>query len=218
MTSIRVVKSQKLLKRRILIVDDHPLVLAGIRDALAARSVEVHSARNMQSARRLLGGSETFDLVLLDIHLEDGLAFELAADLRKWSRDTFFAFLTSSRDWNHLTKARQLGARGFLLKDAELDALADSIDRILAGETVFPGIESPHSVPAETAAAVHSLTDKEREVMRYTSQGLLNREIAERMNVALRTVESHRAKAAEKLGAKGTIQLASILATIKHLL
>ena len=54
--------------------------------------------------------------------------------------------------------------------------------------------------------------------MRYTSQGLLNREIADRMNVSLRTVESHRSKAAEKLGARGTIQLASILAELKHLL
>lgn len=206
------------MKRRILIVDDHPLVLAGIRNALANRSIEVHSERTMQAARRLLGSEETFDLILLDIHLEDGLAFELAAELKKWNRDTLFAFLTSSRDWNHLTKARQLGGRGFLLKDAELDAIGDSIERILAGETVFPGIESPHSIPAETAAAVHSLTEKEREIMRYTAQGLLNREIAERMNIALRTVESHRAKAAEKLGAKGTIQLASILATIKPLL
>lgn len=206
------------MKRKVLIVDDHPIVLAGLRGALTNKSVEIHAARTMKAARALLASSETFDLILLDIHLEDGLAFELAAELRKWTRDALFAFLTSSRDWNHLTRARQLGARGFLLKDAELDTIAENVERILAGETVFPGIESPRSIPAETAAAVHDLTDKEREVMRYTSQGLLNREIAERMGVSLRTVESHRAKAAEKLGAKGTIHLASILAEIKHLL
>ncbi len=172
----------------------------------------------MKEARSRLAGSETFDLLLLDIHLEDGLAFELAGELKRSMRDLPVAFLTSSRDWNHLMKARQAGARAFLLKDAELSAIADNLERILAGETVFPGIESPGAVPAETAAAVHSLTDREREVMRYTSQGLLNREIAERMSLGLRTVESHRARAAEKLGAKGTIQLASILAEIKHLL
>ncbi len=206
------------MKRRVLIVDDHPIVLAGIQRALTGLAIEVHCTRSLKDARSILGSAESFDLVLLDIHLEDGLAFDLALELRKSARDLLVAFLTSSRDWNHLVKARQTGARGFLLKDAELDSIAESIERILSGETVFPGIESPQSISAETAAAVHSLTEKEREVMRYTSQGLLNREIADRMNVSLRTIESHRSRAAEKLGARGTIQLASILAELKHLL
>ncbi|MCE9599543.1 MAG: response regulator transcription factor [Spirochaetia bacterium] len=204
-----------------LIVDDHPLVFSGLRNAAmnANRSLEFSLARTIPEAKKRLRKPPPPDLTLFDIHLGDGSGLGLVEELRAEGREFQFAILTGSRDWNHLKKATQLGARGFLLKDSESEQIIADVERMLQGEDLFPGpAQSEQRVTANLAQAFHTLTDREKDVLRCIKAGLLNREVADRLGISVRTVETHRAHACEKLGAQNSVQLSTLLLQLKSLL
>lgn len=205
----------------VLIVDDHPLVFTALK-AAAERHPDTglvfEQARNLAEARRRLERSPSPDLVLLDIQIGDESGFTLAEEL-KGNSDRFFAVLTSSRDWNHLNKAMLLGAQGFLSKDAESEQILSDIERMLKGQRLFPEpLAAAQNFDLDLVRNFHTLTEREREILRYILGGLLNREIAEELKLSLRTVEAHRARASEKLGAQNSIQLSQALLQLRHLL
>lgn len=208
------------MKYSVFFVDDHPLVLAGLQAALKDISeIEVEVARTLTAARERLRRRPAPHLTLLDITLGDENVFDLLEELRGTRQSFSFAMLSSSRDWNHLKRAMRYGALGFLPKDGEPAALVCDIRAMLAGEKRFPNAElPPRSLSDDLLQAFHSLTRREKELLKHVKNGYLNREIAERMNVSIRTVESHRASAAEKLGVQGTLQLSAVVLELAALL
>ncbi len=208
--------------KSILIVDDHPLVFGGLKNALAVHrdtELELEHARTAAEAGRRLRKKPVPSLTLLDIHLGDGSGFSLLEELRAEGYEFPFAVLTASRDWNHLGRATQLGALGFLLKDAESEQIIANIGRILEGEPVFPDSAPVNKkTPAELVRAFHTLTDREREVVKFIQAGLLNREVAERLGIGVRTVETHRSNACAKLGVHNAVQLSAVLLQLRPLL
>jgi two-component system response regulator NreC len=205
--------------RIVLIVDDHPVVVDGLRNAFAAdEKITLEFARNTSEARRRLRKVPVPDLILIDIHLGPDSGFSLIEEWRDSGLDIPFAILTASRDWSYLQKARQYDARGYLLKTSEGSEIARDIHSILSGEEVYPTFyEKQSSTSGDLVRAFHSLTDREKEVLQCIHAGLLNREIAERLQIGVRTVETHRAHAMEKLGARSSVQLSLILIQIQHL-
>lgn len=209
------------LKRSLFFVDDHPLVLAGLENALiGVDDLRIDGvARSRNQAKHRLRIDPLPDLTLLDIQLPDGSVFALLEELQTERRSFPFAILTSSRDWDHLRRAGQLGARGYLLKDSEPLEILSAVRKMISGERLFPDFPVGVQVlPEELILSFHKLTEREKELLRYISKGFMNREIAEMLGISLRTVEAHRANAAEKLGVKGSMQFSTILVQLRDLL
>lgn len=210
--------------KRILFADDHPLVLSGLKSAIMQTADlewlgAVHTCVALKSR---LQKEPVPDLALIDIWLADGIVFTVLHDLFRQNLLPAFAILTGSRDWSHLNQAQQAGAKGYILKEEKPEAIVDSIRRILKGELVFPagtGSQSEQeTLSPDLVKAYHSLSKREKQLLLYIARGYLNREIGEYLNISIRTVENHRARIAEKLGARSPVQLTTMAIQLRDLL
>jgi DNA-binding NarL/FixJ family response regulator len=190
---------------RILIADDHPVVRKGLSSCLSQvqQIAIVGEAINGQDALRK-AKELTPDLVLMDIDMPllNGLT---AADiLRKENPTVKVLILSMHNDSDYVLRILQSGARGYVLKQAPTEELVKAIETIHSGETFFsqdvarlalnqfvrgPG-EGPHT---------GQISAREREVLIAIAEGLSNKEIASRLGVGVRTVETHRERIMRKL-------------------
>ena len=168
----------------ILIIDDHELFLEGAQlifsmhaqqyDIIAAATTE----RALESIRR---GTIDFILVDLDLRDQDGLQF--MQDQVLPLQLIPFAVMTANRDIHSLRRAREAGAYGFILKDYAGRQMVTAVDRMLAGDSVWP------ELPRATDES--ELSDRQLEVLRLLSEGQSNKQIAQHLNVTPETVKSH---------------------------
>lgn len=209
--------------RTLVFADDHPLVLSGLRSLIDARE-DLHWKAALHTGDALkteLTGPSPPDLAVIDIFLSDGNVFRIIEELAHQGRLPPFAILSASRDWTHLQRARTMGARGYLLKEERPETIVESIQRMLNGEYIFPpGVEEPRGagIPGELVGAYHKLTGREKQTLLYISRGYMNREIAEHLGISVRTVENHKARVAEKLGARSGIHLSTLALQLRGLL
>ena len=193
----------------VLVLDDDPSILSGLERLLTAHgySVRLHSEPDDFFH---VGMPEVPACLLLDNQLGDGMTgVQVHAELhrRGWNIPTVFV----TAHWNVQTvvNAMRDGADGFLTKPYNptdlLDAVAQALQRAFALQRA-----ELQAATARTRAA--SLTLREREIVRLVVAGLLNKEIADQLDIALITVKVHRGRAMQKLGAGNAAELAHIAA------
>lgn len=181
---------------RILVVDDHPMVLQGIAASLKRRGHEVSTARDVASAREALGGPAALDLLLLDYNLPPGNGAELLAD-PKVAVPPCVAILSGMTDPEDILAALELGAHAFIPKSIELDHLVRALEEL-------PGLHSEEELgwlwDARQACYVRAsqafprgtvLSPKERKVFMLLRRGLLDKQIAEELKLSIHTVRVH---------------------------
>lgn len=187
---------------RILIVDDHPVVRAGLRTLLDGRAelVVVAEAGDGESALRAAADHRP-DVVLCDLRLGpgiDGVAVTRALAASPVTPPAVVILTTYDHDAD-IVRAVEAGAAGYLLKDAATDELVAAIVAAAAGETVL----SP-TMTARMIATIRTrragLSDRELDVLRLVADGLSNREIAKTLFVSEATVKTHLNHAFGKLG------------------
>ncbi|MCX8050637.1 MAG: response regulator transcription factor [Chlorobi bacterium] len=201
---------------RVVITDDHELARVGLRRLLAADAT-VEVVGEASDGDEALGLVERHkpDVLLLDILMPRRNGLEAAKELR--SRvpvgKPYIIMLTTFEDRYYLEQALAIGADGYLSKDVTQQELLDAIRSVVKGERVFSrtvltlmqGLHGKHShhdqVPTVT------LTKREEEILQLVAQGLTSNEIADRLFISPRTVETHRAHLMEKLGAKNAATL-----------
>ncbi len=199
---------QRTRKIRLLLVDDHPFVREGIKSHLATLAgIEVvgeagngHEA--LQQAAQLKP-----DLVLMDLSMPEMSGLEAISRLRKTAPAARVLVLTMHNDREYIAQVFRLGARGFVRKDGSPDELVRAIHAVNAGEAFFgPGVsnvlleEFTHGVTnTETADRALALSDREREVLAHVAEGHGNKDIAKRLGVGVRTVQTHREHIMSKL-------------------
>jgi len=199
---------------RILIADDHGVLRAGLRALLSAEpGLEVvGEAADGESALRLTRTLQP-DIVLMDISMPgcDGIA--AAQRLQAQRADVRVLFLTMHEDSSLLQEAMRAGAAGYVLKRAVESELVNAIRAVSRGDLyVHPGMtrallaSSPLQPGGDTAEA-ETLTPREIEVLSLVAQGYTNRQVADRLSLSVRTVESHRANLMEKLGLHSRVEL-----------
>lgn len=197
---------------RLLIVDDHPVVRAGLVSYLELQSdlEVVAEAEDLASARRAARATE-IDLVLLDLMLPDGDGLELIEELRALPSAPRVLVLTSAVDETRVRRALRAGASGYVLKHAGPAALLDRVRAALRGEVPL----DPEVVRllAEGGADAEpdplaELTPREGEVLELIAEGLANREVGARLGIAEKTVKTHATRIFEKLGVEGRTQAA----------
>lgn len=192
---------------KVLLVDDHPLFLEGIRNLLTARSIEVIGiARDgleaLSQARALHP-----DVVLMDIDMPRCNGLEATRLIKTEMPDIKIIMLTVSADDEHLFEAIKSGAAGYLLKNLEADRFFDLLAGVARGEAAIPR-ELATKVLAEFARPgerpkskedADALTQRQVEVLQLAVRGLTNREIADALFITERTAKYHMSEILQKL-------------------
>ncbi|HST42623.1 MAG TPA: response regulator transcription factor [Conexibacter sp.] len=188
---------------KVVLADDHVVVRSGLRLLLeSAPDLEVVAEAGdvtaaVEAVRRLAP-----DVLVLDLHMPGEPSLPAIAQLRADCPDTRVVVLTAQRDPSYAGEALRLGATGYVPKEAAGRHLLEAILTVAGGGTYLEP-ELGARLAATTAAAAGAapeLSARELEVLRLIARGLTNREIAERLFLSVRTVESHRARIQRKLG------------------
>ncbi len=193
---------------RVFLVDDHRLFLSGVRAELAGRVEIVGEAVDVEPAVEGIRAT-TPDVVLLDVHLPGGGGKAvIEAVRREGANDIVFLALSVSDAADDVIGVIRAGARGYVTKTISADDLADAVQRVNEGDAVF----SPRlagfvldafagDVPAGTALdpELDQLTPREREVLRLIARGYTYKELARRLAVSVKTVETHVSSVLRKL-------------------
>lgn len=196
---------------RILIVDDHPIVRDGLRQAIAADPglVVVAEASSGQDALEAIEAHRP-DIVVLDIDMPVMDGFGVARAIREREISVEIVFLTVYRDEGFFNEALRLGARGYVLKDAATTDIVSGIRAVAAGRHfTSPALTSylvARHEPAlnATRPGLHVLTPAERRVLSLLAEYKTSREIGEILHVSHRTVQAHRANICTKLELHGS--------------
>ena len=203
---------------RILIVDDHGVLRAGLKALLSAEPgfEVVQDASNGADALRLASELNP-DIVLLDMSMPGPNGIEVTRQLKKTLPEIRILILTVHEDETMLQEAIRAGASGYILKRAVESELIDAIQAVCRGDLyVHPAMTrallkaiSPTTHPAlgSQEELVEALTPREAEVLRLIAQGYTNRQMADHLSISVRTVESHRANLMGKLGLRSRVDL-----------
>lgn len=197
---------------RVLIVDDHAIVREGICSLLARhKDIQVvGQAADGQRALELVSQLAP-DIILMDIQMSGMNGLEATREIHKRSPRTRVLVLTQYENKEYVLPLLRAGAVGYIPKSARANELINAIRTVYTEgaylppritQTVVTSLSESSTVPAEAA-----LTEREIQVLRLVAEGLNSREIAERLNISVKTVDTHRANIMEKLGVHNTAEL-----------
>ena len=185
---------------RILIVDDHGLVRAGLRARLAGEAdiVPVGEAGNAADAVALAQRLQP-DLVLLDVVLPRTNGCDAIAPLRRVAAGTKILMMSAQASASTVRRALLAGASGYISKGSSDQALIGAMRRICAGETYVEPSLGARLVVGDQVAALEPLSERECEILYQLALGYTNQEIARSLFISVRTVDMHRAHIMRKL-------------------
>jgi len=201
--------------QRILIVDDHPLMRDAFRDLFAdERDLEiVGESESIAEAVRLLEQKKP-DLLIVDISLEDGNGLELIKQARTLLPDIQIVVVSMHDERLYAERALRAGALGYVSKHEPADVILEGIRRVLSGRIFVSERmqdrllrrlqEGGEEIDRST---VETLSDRELEVFELIGRGLATREIAAKLNLSVKTVDTHRHRIKEKLNIQSGSQL-----------
>lgn len=191
---------------RVALADDHPVVLAGIKALLqVAREIElVGEAGDGATALRLVRATNP-DVAVIDISMQEINGLDLARRLAVEVPSVKVIALTVHEDRAYVQQLLDAGARGYLLKRSAAEDLVRAVRAVADGgiylDPVVAGKALAEAATTHKAAATDgTLSPREADVLRFTAQGFSNKEIANRLEVSVKTVETYKARAADKLG------------------
>ncbi|MGE4470050.1 MAG: response regulator [Desulfovibrio sp.] len=203
---------------RVMIVDDHPLFREGLK-ALIGRSDRFRVCGEAGTAQEALSKVKDVrpDIMLVDITMpgKSGIAF--IRELRQIMPEIQFIIVSMHANADYIVEAFQAGATGYMVKDSASEGLLRGLNNVargqifldsaLSGEVVEKLLKSRNGRPAGAEESYKLLTPREQEVMRLLAEGLVTREVAERLYISPKTVENHRANIMKKLGLQSTVEL-----------
>ena len=193
-------------RRRIIIVDDHPLFRAALRQTLAGGdpSITVEEAGDLAGLSAALEGDRDCDLVLLDLNVPGARGFSGLLLLRAQYPDVPVMIISAVEDPGVIRSAIDLGAAGYLHKSVGPPEIRRAIETVLAGEMFVPeaATAAPDGVDTEQSALMHrlaTLTPQQVRVLMMLSDGLMNKQIAYELSISEATVKAHVSAILQKL-------------------
>jgi DNA-binding NarL/FixJ family response regulator len=205
-------------KKRILIIDDHPLFREGLKSIMARNPgfEVVGEAGNGRKGLRMAKELKP-DLVVMDISLPDKSGIDLTRDIRSILPETCVMIVSMHSKINYISEAFRAGASGYIVKESAADRLIQGLKAVSRGEYYLDSslshkvvkklMEFPEKEAKITDARYDALTPREQQVMRLLAEGISTKEIAERLFISPKTVENHRTNIMSKLELHGTMEL-----------
>jgi DNA-binding NarL/FixJ family response regulator len=202
-------------KVRILLGDDHALILDGVRAALQVQFEIVGQAADgmalVEAAQRLRP-----DVVILDISMPLLNGFESARQIKKALPGTKLIFLSQHLNPAYLKQALKIGASGYVLKSGATEELQKAITTVLHGQSyITPAfgddvISRLLNRSGEISNESEELTDRQREILQLIVEGRANKEIADILHLSVKTIEFHRTRMMTRLGVKTVAELTKV--------
>jgi DNA-binding NarL/FixJ family response regulator len=198
-------------RTRILIADDHPLVLGALRHALtgAVEGAEFHEARDLESLSAALEVAPDMDLVLLDLSMPGVRGFSGLIYLRAQHAGVPVIVVSANRDPAVMRACIDLGAAAYIPKSLDLETMRAAVRVVLeGGRWIPPDLDLAAGDPGSSLALrrLSSLTPQQVRVLMMLSEGLLNKQIAYELSVSEATVKAHVSAILQKLGVESRTQ------------
>lgn len=202
-------------KRTVLIVDDHPIVRQGLAMLINQEQdlVVCGQAEDAHEAMRAVRESEP-DMVIVDISLKETSGVELIKDLQVQHPDLPILTLSMHDEAVYGERALRAGARGYIMKQEATEKVVTAIRRVLEGEIyVSDGMAAKMvsklvvGAGKRTGSPVERLSDRELEVFRMLGEGYNTREMAEKLHLSVKTIETYRAHIKDKLALQDASEL-----------
>lgn len=191
---------------RVLLVDDHLLVRTGIKMVLQGiEGVDVVGEANDGREAVAQAAKLRPRIVLMDISMQNLNGLDATAQIRREQPETSVIILSMSADETHVAQALRAGASGYLLKDASPDELALALTAVEAGNMYLTPRVSKQVVEGfvgrlgEGETSLDALTPRQREILQLIAEGQGTKEIAFKLGLSVKTVETHRAQIMERL-------------------
>lgn len=212
-------------KVKIVIADDHVLVLEGFSNLLTkAPNIEIIGEAVDGEQAVFLATNRNPDVILLDINMPvlDGIS--AAQKITKTNKDVKVVMLSMHHEERYIMMADRAGAHGYLLKNIDKDELLHAIGAIASGERYYS-----KEIPKELIKKIlnkeyssgqnlkNEITSREIEILKQIAKGLTNKEIGKKLFISDRTVNAHRTNIMAKLGAKNAVELV-VIGMEKHLI
>jgi DNA-binding NarL/FixJ family response regulator len=196
--------------KRVLVVDDHPVFRYGLCQLLGGeKGIEVcGEADNGQSALKAMRELNP-DVVLLDVSMPGTDGIELIKLMLAERRRLLVLVLSMHDESLYALRALRAGAKGYVMKQQAVESVLDALKRVIDGgiyispdfseRLIFKAV---HSTDSTFGSPVDKLSDREMEVLRSLGRGMTTREVAQTLQLSVKTIETHRAHIKEKLGFK----------------
>lgn len=204
---------------KVVIADDHKIIRVGLRGMLE-REKDITIAGEAENADEILGllEAQEADVILMDIDLGESDGIKTTRKIKELYPFLHVLGLTMHEEPDYIIKMLEAGASGYLLKNAGREELLAAIHTVAKGDSYFSQKVSATLLQAITRQQEKSvaekksysdspLSDREREVLRLIAQEYSNGEIAEKLFISIRTVDTHRRNLLEKLHLKNTVGL-----------
>jgi DNA-binding NarL/FixJ family response regulator len=200
-------KKGQTLKKKIIIVDDHPILRKGL-SILINQEPDLTVCGEAEDARKALEMIESLlpDMVIVDISLPDTDGVELLKNIRIRYEDLPTLVVSMHDESLFAERALRAGARGYIMKQEAVENVLTGIRRVLAGEIFVSNRITTKMLEkfvngdsGKTTSALDTLSDRELAVFNLIGQGLGTRQIADKLNLSIKTIESYRSHIKEKL-------------------
>ncbi len=202
------------MKTKVFLVDDHRLFLAGVKAELDEEFSIVGTAYDVDAA---IDGIRNLnpEVVLIDVHMPDGGGVAVVEGVAETNPDIRFLALSVSDSAEDVIAMIRAGARGYVTKTIDPADLADAIRRIHVGDAVF----SPRlagfvldafagAIPSDEDPELDQLTVREKDVLRLIARGFAYKQVARKLNISIKTVETHVSSVLRKLQLSNRHELA----------
>lgn len=201
---------------RVVLADDHTLVRSGIRRILEAQPgfAVVGEAADGEEAVALVRATMP-DVIVLDLNMPGLGGLDALPPLKIAQPSLKVVVLSMHAGREYVARAMKGGANAYLLKDSAVQDLVAAVEAVLVGQSYFsPSIQALMAElirgDSKEPARGTTLTDREREVLGWLARGLSSKEVARRLDISVRTVETHRANLMHKLGVKSVALLIQV--------
>jgi DNA-binding NarL/FixJ family response regulator len=201
-------------RKKVIIVDDHPIIRQGLRAVIDQQPdmVVCGEAWSVSQALQVMD-STVPDLAIVDLSLKDSSGLDLIKDIAIRWPNVQVLVLSMRDEAFYAERVLRAGARGYVTKDEGPQKVVDALRKVLRGEIHLSDQMASKILrkfaggPTPTASLVDSLTDRELQVLQLIGSGLPTREIAERLHISTKTVDSHREHIKEKLRLESATEL-----------
>jgi DNA-binding NarL/FixJ family response regulator len=192
---------------KVFIVDDHYMVVEGIR-SLLKHECEIEWLGHAMSAASCMAflNKQQPDVLLLDINLPDKSGIDLCKEIKEQHPNIKVIGLSSFNQLSFIQKMLQNGASGYVLKNATKDEIIEALDTVVSGE-IFLSFEASNTIKENKNIVIPIVTRREKEVLQLIAQGLTNNEMAEKLFISPTTIDTHRTSLLSKFEVKNTANL-----------